>query len=1343
MRANWRSSILNYKAVKKQLSAGGSDTTTTFVATLQGSVDAANSYIADARNEHLVLLAHLESLHAELDSALAPAGGAVACAKVADDRNSIDVCERRLWDICRDAHDFSELAYTAFYKSLKKHDKVTGKALLAPLLRTIESQPFLAPLIFPSQVGTGASGSVTDSAAQSGGSSEVDEAREVASAALPSVSLADAVSFAEAIPRNPAQPLRLHVFRSIPNSIKPVADEGEGDTDDDSYEPSGGETHRSGGLAIMANEESLREEESPLMPGGDKFSTTTTILQPVASSSSLDAIIEVTTLEHHSRCSTASQAAGPAVRPLLPQSESRASLKSGSHLGDSDQPSNSDNEALDKFSAAMSSLFVLSSSALEAAAPELAQDADATNRLQALRAAMLSARKKLSSLPLHSPERVEAEAAEKHYAFELAARALAAQFALAQPEHAAALDFLVAAHHTLFSSENPNVPPPNADHAALLAGLLPHRIRQASCMRTSSSRESLSQAATPSRTASSRHRATSDHSVAAGNLKFVPWPDESTLPQGLGPSARSDESSAASGAATESPPPRRTRLPSHPASSAATPPERSERAAAKHRAGRRALASLGPAWGSLLPSTPGNVADAANTPSPYVGKEAGKSAPSSVRRASRRNASPLSQDRVVAPPPPQEVSVNSILRWVLGGGGIDEAGSTSGHGHDSLPLLSLLKKRLSPPLFEWALEYNWRKSLSSDVTAGVTIGVLLVPQGLACAALSGVPSSHGLWSAFPAVIYAIFGASAHAAIGPMSIPSLLVASGVEDVLTARTLAGAPMPTMEERTRLAIATTFLSGALLLLMGILQLGFVVRFLSRPVLSGFTAAAAVLTMLSSVKDLSGAPVKARAATLPDLTTAVAVAAPRAHALSTVLGLLTLLSLYGMSRAPQCARLRAFMPPALVVVAMSVIIMFIAMRIGGDAGRNGATSGGISLVGIVPPTLPAVWLPWLEVSYEDLRALAPTALSVAIVGFVESIAVAKLYAQKHGYDVSATGELLALGVTNVTGAVGARALVCMGAFGRSAVNNAAGARSQVSGLVSAVTVAICLGAVAPALFFLPKPVLAAVIIFSVSALIDVRSATLLWAADRRDFFVYLAALIATLVLGVSLGVAAAAALSLVVFMAITTQPRVEELGRVTGTVVYRHLGMVGVQPVIGVKVLRFLAPLFFANVGVLRERIAREVAARAAAPPRFQWAALVVCLASVSSVDSSACQVLIEISADFRSKGLVLVLASANAWVEESFAAAGLTATLAKSVSGGSPPIFQRVHDAVRAVLLERVRPAAPERESAAGAASPAPCADSVLPVARPIVGMLEAAWANVYALARGHPRAVRLTA
>ena len=632
---------------------------------------------------------------------------------------------------------------------------------------------------------------------------------------------------------------------------------------------------------------------------------------------------------------------------------------------------------------------------------------------------------------------------------------------------------------------------------------------------------------------------------------------------------------------------------------------------------------------------------------------------------------------------------------MLGGGGYDETGhassSTSGSSSTTAAprsLFSLLRTQLSPPLFNWINEYNWRKSLRADVTAGVTIGVLLVPQGLACASLSGVPASHGLWSAFPAVVYAIFGSSAHAAIGPMSIPSLLVASGVEDVLSLRAANGAPAPPSTERMRLALVTTLLAGLILLALGALRLGFLVRFLSRPVLSGFTAAAAVLTMLSSAKDLSGAPVKSRAATLPDLATALAIAAPYAHAASTLLGIATLIALGILASAPQCARLRATAPPSLLIVFASVILMVIGMRSAGDVGANGATANGILLVGVIPATLPT---PWFEASWEDARALLPTAIGVAIVGFVESIAVAKLYAQRHGYDVSANGELLALGVTNVLGAVGARSLVCMGAFGRSAVNDASGARSQMSGLVSAATVAALLGAVAPALFYLPKPVLAAVIIFAVYGLIDVKGAARLWTADRRDFSVFCAALIATLMLGVSTGVASAAVISLVVFLAVTTQPRVEELGRVAGTVVYRHLGLVGVHPVRGVKVLRFLAPLFFANVIVLRERIAHEIALRADAPPRFQWAALVLCLSSVSSVDSSACQMLLEVSAELRSKGLILVLASANFWVEEAFTASGLIEALALSVQGGAPPLFQRVHDAVRAVLLGRVKPMA----------------------------------------------------
>ena len=1411
-RSEWAGLLPPYKAIKKLLSVGGADVTNAFAALLQPSVDAANSYVADARTRHAAALLRIQTLR---DTLVAANGTGVDVRAMSDARRALATDERALWEIGRDAHDFAELAYTAYYKSAKKHDKMLGKSLLVPLLAVLEAQPFLQPLdSFPSLDNATVSGE--NSEAVSGESSEAEDLVPTtllnnAQISLPPPALADAVAFLEALPQDAAHPMRLHVFRSYAPlgraDMNEEFDENNVGAADQEVEAAEDPRLGEGDIEVEVAVEGegadlgLSLSLSPLLIPTPPALTRARVSMTVLTPKPLETIEETLKVVKVGPVPVGitEAVAHTTSRIMISPSRSELTLPLSSFIPSSSTglplafvttadslntsftaavsyDAAAATESLVSFDAAMASLSTLASSALAAAAPELATDPDGAQRLHTLRVAVRAAHMRVVSLPPCSVERAAAAAAEKHIAFGLAARALSAQFALAQPEHAAALEYLVAAHHALFSADMPDVPPPPSDHAALLAGLGLSQLRTvrmaarpqrthttkppaplsssslAVLHHSGSSSKMLNRIHTPIPTNDSSSMATSADS-SSGGLVFVPWPDDVVVdapssvhgPQPLqrlrsasntthgGASSDNDASVGGgngSAEADETPFPVRSGRSGRRASATATtavgpiyttPPltrRDSQRNAAQTRANRRAFASLGPAWGSFIPSTPA-LDDA--TDRTIDGSSIPRAVSSRKMRSSTSNDS-LSYSAIAAAAHAHRARVSSgvvtaatvasplagdaepkaawymiewseAVRWMLGGGGVDEAGGASAWGGKTAvpqPLLSLLRARLSPPLLLWIYEYNWRKSLRADVTAGMTIGVLLIPQGLACASLSGVPASHGLWSAFPAVVYAIFGSSAHAAIGPMSIPSLLVASGVEDVLTMRAAGGALPPPSTERARLALITTLLAGLILLAMGALRLGFLVRFLSRPVLSGFTAAAAVLTMLSSAKDLSGAPVKSRAATLPDLAAAVVTAAPFAHAASTVLGLATLIALFCLANAPQCARLRAIVPPALVVVTSSVIIMTIGMLASGDSGVGGATAGGVLLVGAIPATIPSLWLPWLEASWEDARALFPSALGVAIVGFVESIAVAKLYAQKHGYGVNANGELLALGITNLIGAVVARSLVTMGAFGRSAVNNASGARSQMSGFISAATVAALLGFVAPALFYLPKPVLAAIIIFAVVGLIDIGAAIRLWSADRRDFWVFCVALAATLMLGVSTGVAVAALISLIVFLAVTTQPRVEELGRVAGTVVYRHLGLVGVHPVRGVKVLRFLAPLFFANQLVLRERIAREVAARADAPPRFQWAALVVCLASVSSVDSSACQMLLEASADLRSKGLVLVLASANVWVEEAFVASGLIQALAESVQGGGPPLFQRVHDAVRAVLLGRVRPA-----------------------------------------------------
>jgi SulP family sulfate permease len=618
----------------------------------------------------------------------------------------------------------------------------------------------------------------------------------------------------------------------------------------------------------------------------------------------------------------------------------------------------------------------------------------------------------------------------------------------------------------------------------------------------------------------------------------------------------------------------------------------------------------------------------------------------------------------------------------------------------------LLWARYKPLSCEWLPTYKWRRHLRGDVVAGVTIGVLLVPQGLACAALAGVPPLYGIYAGLPAALYAALGSSRQGAVGPMSIPSLLIATGLAEAYGGG--AAPPPPPAVYAARVA-SVTLLSGALLLAMGWAGLAFLMRFVSMPVLSGFTTASAVLAILSVAKDLLGAPV-ARAQVLQDHVRAIVEALPLANGATLAVSALSFLAVHLMARArarsPLAARVLAFAPPPLLLAAGSMAftaVVMAAARDGGGGPHAFATAAGVALTGAVPQALPAPAVPAPLLSVADVRALLPTAATVALVGFVESAAVAKMYALKHEYEVSINTELKAVGATNVAGALVVQSLPVMCAFGRSAVNDAAGARTQVSGVVSAVTVLALLVVAMPALFYLPRAVLAATIVVSVAGLVDVAGAARLWRVARADFFVMCGAASATLFLGVTLGMGVSTCLSLAVFVALASQPRVEELGRLSGTVVYKHLGMPGVVPVPRLKILRFLAPLFFANVSVLKDRVLRELMLREGLPPLLKWHALIICCAAMSQVDATALQVLGECAHECRSRGAVLLLASVNAYVERAMRSSGLLLLLAggarAGVAGGDAFIHRRVHDAVRAVLLKKVplpAPAPPDEDS-----------------------------------------------
>ena len=584
---------------------------------------------------------------------------------------------------------------------------------------------------------------------------------------------------------------------------------------------------------------------------------------------------------------------------------------------------------------------------------------------------------------------------------------------------------------------------------------------------------------------------------------------------------------------------------------------------------------------------------------------------------------------------------------------------------------------LRPQVLDWLPSYEWRQYFKRDLIAAITIAVVVIPQGLAYSLLAGMPPVYGIYTAImPAIVYAMLGGSAHAAVGPMSIPSLLVAAALSSL--------SPVPSGERYLALALLITLEVGVIAFIMGLLHVGFIVQFISRPVLAGFASAAALIAGASVVKDLLRVHA-AKSTSLLESIINIAKAVPDTHWPSALFGGVCLVALVLLPRWKYTQRL----PAPLIVVFVSIAVMATWMLSMDDRGEmtGGAllSEAGLQVVGEVPSDLPSpqLYLPGVmsSLSWSDVVTLLPSAITITFVSFIQNVAVSKGYAVRFGYDLDASSELRALGIANIVGS-SFGSLPAMGGFSRSAVNVKSGAKSQLSLFLSGLILLVLVMTITPALFYLPKATLAAVIIVAVASLVDIKGAKRLWKTHKPDLAVQATAFLATALLGVQLGVLIAMGVSLVLFVYTATQARVDELGRVPGTATYKHLGTPGVLPVAGVKVLKFYAPLFFANVGMLRDRLLGELTARASLPPRLRWRAIVLSCATIASIDSTALNTLIEVAAAYEKRGVPLIIAAAISSVETRMTKAGLVTAL-----GGPQMLQRRVHDAVRAVLLNLI--------------------------------------------------------
>lgn len=468
------------------------------------------------------------------------------------------------------------------------------------------------------------------------------------------------------------------------------------------------------------------------------------------------------------------------------------------------------------------------------------------------------------------------------------------------------------------------------------------------------------------------------------------------------------------------------------------------------------------------------------------------------------------------------------------------------------------------PIADWLPGYK-KSFLKGDISAGLTVGVMLIPQGMAYAMIAGLPPVYGLYASIvPQIVYAFFGTSRHLSVAPAALDSLLVAAGVS-VLAAEGSAA--------YVAFAIMLAFFAGLLQLLYGVFQLGFIANLLSKPVISGFTTAAAFIIGFSQLKHLLGLPVDGSRHALEVLWETF-LNIQDTHLLTLIIGLSGILLILGAKR------ISPILPGSLIAVVMGILVVFLF-----DLHLLG-----VNILKDIPAGLPAFQLP--DFSLGKFGELVPLALTISIVSFMEAFSISKaIQTKERNYKVKPNQELVALGAANFIGALFQSYLVT-GGFSRSAVNHESGAKTQLSALFAAALIVITLLFLTPVFYYLPDAILASVIMVAVISLIDYPFAVYLLKTNRIEFLLFLATFLVTLVFGLVAGILAGIIFSVLIILYRIAYPHIAILGRLEDYFEFRNIKRFkNLKRWENLLLIRFDAPLLFVNIQYFKDFVEQEV--------------------------------------------------------------------------------------------------------------------------------------------------------
>jgi sulfate permease, SulP family len=560
------------------------------------------------------------------------------------------------------------------------------------------------------------------------------------------------------------------------------------------------------------------------------------------------------------------------------------------------------------------------------------------------------------------------------------------------------------------------------------------------------------------------------------------------------------------------------------------------------------------------------------------------------------------------------------------------------------------------PAAAWLRDYN-TSTFKADMVAGVVVTMMLIPQSLAYALLAGLPAETGLYaSIFPLIAYAVFGSSRALSAGPVAVVSLMTMVALSKIVEQGSV---------DYISAATALALLTGGFLLLMGTFRLGFIANFLSHTVVSGFITASGILIALSQLRHIVG--ISAHGDTAPEILRTLAANMTTINGTTAAIGLLVLVFLFWARSgvAPLLtqrgltqnnAALIAKAAPVIGVVTTIFCVWYWRLDL-----------QGVAIVGTIPTGLPRIAMP--QISFALIEQLWLPALSIAIIGYVESVSVGKTLAAKKRTNIDTNQELFGLGAANVASAISGGFPVT-GGLSRSVVNYDAGAVTQAASIYAAIGIAFASLYLTPALYFLPKATLAATIIVAVLSIVDLAIVRKTWTFSASDFRALMITILGTLLFGVEAGVLCGVLLSIGLYLYRTSIPHIAEVGLVEGTQHFRNIQRYRVTTNVHVLNLRVDESLFFANASFLETLIYNRIYAN------DKIAHVVLMCSAINEIDYSALEVLEMINERLRDQGICLHLSEVKGPVMDTLRYSGLTEMLSGNIYLTQFDAFQQLN-------------------------------------------------------------------